>query len=99
MVLIKYMVFGNHANTTFRCEEHGSEKVESAANYVEVKEGALHKKRYFVPKYYIDRTIFCHMAGDLTKSMSVLWRVLFQNMLRLFLFARNMHMLLNLVCI
>jgi hypothetical protein len=30
-------------------------KVESvAANYVEVKEGVLHKKRYFVPKYYIE---------------------------------------------
>jgi hypothetical protein len=29
-------------------------KVESiAANYAEVKEGAVHKKRYFVPKYYI----------------------------------------------
>jgi hypothetical protein len=29
-------------------------KVESiAANYVEVKEGAVHKKHYFIPKYYV----------------------------------------------
>jgi len=29
-------------------------KVESiATSYVEVKEGAVHKKRYFIPKYHV----------------------------------------------
>jgi hypothetical protein len=39
-------------------------KVESiAANYVEVKEGAVHKKHYFIPKYYVqgfDGEHSCH---------------------------------------
>jgi hypothetical protein len=39
-------------------------KVESiAANYVEVKEGAVHKKRYFIPKYHIQG-----FDGEITKK-------------------------------
>src|SRR5207245_8828151 len=35
-------------------DDHDMGKVESiASSYVEVKEGAVHKKRYFIPKYYV----------------------------------------------
>jgi hypothetical protein len=44
-------------------------KVESVAvNYVEVKEGTVHKKRYFVPKYYIEGFDGEHLRTSLTKS-------------------------------
>jgi hypothetical protein len=44
-------------------------KVESVAvNYVEVKEGALHKKRYFIPKYYVEGFDGEHLRTSLTKS-------------------------------
>jgi len=44
-------------------------KVESVAtNYVEVKEGAVHKKHYFVPKYYIEGFDGEHLRTSLSKS-------------------------------
>ena len=44
-------------------------KVESVAvNYVEVKEGAVHKKHYFIPKYYIEGFDGEHLRTSLTKS-------------------------------
>ena len=44
-------------------------KVESVAvNYVEVKEGALHKKRYFIPKYYVEGFDGEYLRTSLTKS-------------------------------
>lgn len=44
-------------------------KVESVAvNYVEVKEGAVHKKRYFIPKYYIQGFDGENLYTSLTKS-------------------------------
>jgi hypothetical protein len=44
-------------------------KVESvAANYVEVKEGALHRKRYFVPKYYLEGFDGENLRASLTKD-------------------------------
>jgi hypothetical protein len=44
-------------------------KVESiAANYIEVKEGSVHKKRYFIPKYYIQAYDGEHLLTSLTKD-------------------------------
>ncbi|HEY5631733.1 MAG TPA: hypothetical protein VIR31_06365 [Nitrososphaeraceae archaeon] len=44
-------------------------KVESVAvNYVEVKEGAVHKKHYFIPKYYIQGFDGENLRTSLTKS-------------------------------
>ena len=44
-------------------------KVESvAANYVELKERALHKKRYFVPKYYIEGFDGENLRASLSKD-------------------------------
>lgn len=44
-------------------------KVESVAvNYVEVKEGAVHKKHYFIPKYYIQGFDGENLRTSLTKN-------------------------------
>jgi hypothetical protein len=44
-------------------------KVESIApNYVEVKEGAVHKKHYFIPKYYVQGFDGQHIRTSLTKD-------------------------------
>jgi hypothetical protein len=44
-------------------------KVESiSANYIEVKEGSVHKKRYYVPKYYIHAHDGEHLLTSLTKD-------------------------------
>ena len=44
-------------------------KIESiAANYVEVKEGAVHKKRYFIPKYYVQGYDGENIRTSLTKD-------------------------------
>jgi hypothetical protein len=44
-------------------------KVESiSANYIEVKEGSVHKKRYYVPKYYIQAYDGEHLLTSLTKD-------------------------------
>jgi hypothetical protein len=44
-------------------------KIESiSANYVEVKEGSVHKKRYYVPKYYVQGYDGEHLRTSLTKG-------------------------------
>ena len=44
-------------------------KVESiATNYVEVKEGAVHKKRYFIPKYHVQGFDGEYIRTSLTKN-------------------------------
>ena len=44
-------------------------KVESVApSYVEVKEGAVHKKRYFIPKYYVQCFDGENIRTSLTKD-------------------------------
>jgi hypothetical protein len=44
-------------------------KVESVSSeYVEVKEGALHKKRYYIPKYYVEGYDGEHVRTSLTKN-------------------------------
>lgn len=50
-------------------DNHDVGKVESIApSYIEVKEGALHKKRYFVPKYYIQGFDGENLRSSLTKD-------------------------------
>ncbi|MGC1927953.1 MAG: hypothetical protein WA667_03190 [Candidatus Nitrosopolaris sp.] len=44
-------------------------KVQSiSANYIEVKEGSVHKKRYYIPKYYIHAYDGEHLLTSLTKD-------------------------------
>jgi hypothetical protein len=44
-------------------------KVESIApSYVEVKEGSVHKKHYFIPKYYVQGFDGEHIRASLTKN-------------------------------
>jgi hypothetical protein len=44
-------------------------KVESiSSEYVEVREGALHKKRYYIPKYYVEGYDGEHVRTSLTKN-------------------------------
>jgi hypothetical protein len=48
---------------------HDMGKVESiASSYVEVKEGAVHKKRYFIPKYYVQGFDGENIHTSLTKD-------------------------------
>jgi hypothetical protein len=48
---------------------HDMGKVESIApSYVEVKEGAVHKKRYFIPKYYVQGYDGENIRTSLTKD-------------------------------
>jgi hypothetical protein len=44
-------------------------KVESiSSEYVEGREGALHKKRYYIPKYYVEGYDSKHVRTSLTKN-------------------------------
>ena len=50
-------------------DDHDMGKVESIApSYVEVKEGAVHKKRYFIPKYYVQGFDGENIRTSLTKG-------------------------------
>ena len=50
-------------------DDHDMGKVESiASSYIEVKEGAVHKKRYFIPKYYVQGFDGENIRASLTKD-------------------------------
>ena len=50
-------------------DDHDMGKVESIApSYIEVKEGAIHKKRYFIPKYYVQGFDGENIRTSLTKD-------------------------------